>query len=213
MRTVFKLFGPICLIAITGCTTTTNPITPVDFDKYNEEFIPKEKGLTQEDVNRTYRKIYSEVKQNTVGRTLSDVTVEDTTGHKLDLSSLINELTLTCFSSTHCSWGMEALSNGLPKAIQKAKKNGTSTEVICVVVKEERDAETPEIFNSKLNQLKSFYDKLYVISIAEAKRINVFADPTLLLVNAEKVVIDIYPGDGEEGALYEYFQKTNSNNR
>ena len=211
MSTAIKLIFPICLIGIVGCISKSDPITPVDFDKYNEEFIPKEKGLTQEDVNRTYRKIYSEVKQSTVGRKLSDVTVEDTTGRKLDLSSLINELTLTCFSSTHCSWGMEALSNGLPKAIQKVKKNGTSTEVICLVVKEEWDTENPEIFDSKLNQLKSFYDKLYIISIEEAKRINVFADPTLMLVNADKVVVDIYPGDGEEGALYEYFQNTNPN--
>jgi len=208
-----KLILPVLIIGIVGCEPKSDHIIPVDFAEYEKEFVPGEKGLTQKDVGEIFARISNEIDKNTIGKELPLIMVEDMNGHEVNLRHLINGLTLMCLSGAHCGWGMDALSNGVPAALNKAKNEEMDIEAICLFIKEDAEIENLEVFNSKLNELKIIYPNLYIISSKEAKGLNAIANPTIMLVDNDKVVVDIYMEDATPEALYEYLRLKTTGNR
>lgn len=198
----FKSILSITLLAIIilSCTKTTNYIIPVDFEKYNKEYVP---GLTQEKSHVIQSRLMAEVSESTIGKELPPVSLADLNNNKLELKSLINEKTLLVLTGVHCGWGMEGLTNDLPNALQKLKENKIGINVICLLIKEDSDYENIDLFNSSLNELKPFYPNIYIIKDVDSKRLNVYANPTRMLIDINKVVTYIGLGVSTPERLYE----------
>jgi len=170
MSIAVKLVLAVLTIGIFGCNPKAEYIIPVDFVKYEKEFEPGEKGLTQKDSQAIYERLSIEINTNTIGRELPDIMVETIENDNLNLRTLINGPTLICISDAHCGWGIDALVNGVPRALKKAQNENIEIEGICLFIKEDPENENMEMFNSKLNELIPLYHNLFIISSEESKR-------------------------------------------
>ena len=212
MSIAVKLVLAILTIGTFGCASNLNCIIPVDFVKYEKEFVPGLTGLTQKDVDKIFARQLIEINQNTIDKELPNIMVMNMQSRQVKLKSVVNGQTLLCLSGAHCGWGIDALVNGVPGALKKAKNEDMKIKAVCLFIKEDPENENMEIFNSKLNELRPLYKNLFIISSQEAKRLNVIANPTIMLVDKKKVVVDIYMEDATEEALYEYIKTKTTHN-
>ena len=172
-------------VIILSCDSPPDYIIPVDFDKYEKEVVP---GLTQEGVNAIQRRRMEEVKENSIGKELPNILIKDQDNNEIELKSLLNEKTLIALTDVHCGWGMEGLTNDLPKALEKLESENRYLKTICLVIKTDSDYENPELFNTYRDELKTYYSDLYIIDEKDSKRLNVYANPTRLLIHNNKLI-------------------------
>ncbi len=189
---------------ILSCDNTENYIIPVEFEKYEKEYIP---GLTQEGSRAIQSRQWREVSEKTIGKELPDIIIVDLANNEIELKSLINEKTLIVLTGAYCGWGMEGLTNDLPNALEKLQKEKIGINVICLLIKAESDNENIEHFNTKLNELKDFYPSIYIIPEKESKRLNVHANPTRMIIEKDKSVTSIGLGVSTPERLYEELKK------
>ena len=203
---IFKSILPIILlvIIISSCLETTNYIIPVDFEKYEKEYIP---GLTQGGSQEIQTRQWKEVQENTIGKELPDLIIFDQFNSEIKLKNHINGKTLLVLTGAHCGWGMEGLTNDLPYALNKLQEEKIKINVICLFIKTDSDDEDIKHFNTTFNELKSFYPNIYVIHENDSKRLNVFANPTRMLIDHDKSVIKIGIGVSTPERLYEEMKK------
>lgn len=172
-------------IIVLSCDSPTNYIIPIDFDKYENEVVP---GLTQEGVNAIQRRRMEEVQENSIGKELPNILIKDQENNEIELKSVLNEKTLIALTDVHCGWGMEGLTNDLPKALEKLESENRYLKTICLVIKTDSDYESPERFDASLDELKKYYSDLYIIDEKDSKRLNVYANPTRLLIHNNKLI-------------------------
>ncbi|MDP8204150.1 MAG: hypothetical protein P9L95_06430 [Candidatus Tenebribacter mawsonii] len=204
MKIKLVLLTTFLTLLFLGCENKENYIIPVDFEKYEKDYIP---GLTQKGSQDIQSRQWEEVSENTIGKELPDLIIVDQTNHEIELRSLINEKTLVVLTGAHCGWGMEGLTNDLPHALKKLQEDKIEIEVICLFIKADSDDEDIELFNTKFDELKSFYPNIYVITEKESKRLNVFANPTRMLINKDKSVCSIGLGVSTPERLFEELKK------
>ena len=186
-------------IIVLSCDSPTNYIIPVDFDKYEKEYVP---GLNQEGVNAIQIRMREEIKENSIGKELPNILIKDQDNNEIELKRLLSEKTLIALTDVHCGWGMEGLTNDLPKAMEKLESENRYLKTICLVIKTDSDYENPELFNTYRDELKKYYSDLYIIDEKDSKRLNVYANPTRLLIHNNKL-IHIGIGVSLQGGLYE----------
>ena len=149
-----------------------------------------------------------EVLEKTIGKELPDLIIMNKANNEIELKKIINEKTLLVLTGAHCGWGMEGLTNDLPYALNKLKEENVEINVICLFIKADSDDEDIEHFNAAYNELKSFYPNIYVIPEKDSKRLNVFANPTRMLIDQDKSVVKIGIGVSTPERLYEELKKT-----
>lgn len=203
---VFKSILPIILlvIIISSCLEKTNYIIPVDFEKYEKEYIP---GLTQGGSQEIQTRQWTEVLEKTIGKELPDLIIFDQSNSEIKLRSVITEKTLLVLTGAHCGWGMEGLTNDLPYALNKLQEEKIKINAICLLIKIDSDTEDMKHFNTIFNELKFFYPNIYVIHEKESKRLNVFANPTRMLIDHDKSVIKVGIGVSTPERLYDEIKK------
>lgn len=203
---IFRSILPaIILVIITSsCVETNKNIIPVDFEKYEKEYIP---GLTEKESQAIQTRQWNEILEKTIGKKLPDIIIVNDTNNEVELKSLIVEKTLLVLTGAHCGWGMEGLTNDLPYALNKLKEEKIEVKVICLFIKVDSDDESIKHFNTTFKELKSFYPNIYIIHEKESKRLNVFANPTRMLINQDKSVINIGLGVSTPERLYEELKK------
>jgi hypothetical protein len=153
------------------------------------------------------RAFFNHVVKNTVGKEIPPVMVTDLKGNKRNLQQLISGKTLLLASSIHCGFGMEGLENDFPKAIRKIRGKHPDFSVICLLVKDSTDIISPMEFTGKMKSLANLYPSIYWISERDAFRMNLFANPTRMIVNADQVVTHIGFGINVMSSCAEYLEK------
>jgi len=83
---------------------------------------------------------------------------------------------------------MTGLTEDLPKTSKKLKENNIDLPIVCLLIKDSSDYKEPKLFNDALNRLKVIYFKMYIIDQQESDKLNVYANPTRLLINKNKIL-------------------------
>ncbi len=145
-------------------------------------------GETQEESNKKIKKFGEELISNTINRTIPDIEIFSDEGVKLNLRNILHKETIIISSDTHCGWGLECLTNDFPKAVNQLQSDLQNIDIICLLKRENSDIENSDAFNQNVNDLKKLYKKVYIIEENEARKINLFPNPTRLYVNNYKIV-------------------------
>lgn len=182
-----------------SCNTPTNIITQIDLDKYDKELKP---GMTQDDINAVVQRKRDEVEQNSIGRKIPNVIIKHLDGTVTALTRIINKKTILALTGVHCSWGMTGLAEDLPKVEKKLKENKVDFDLICLIIKDSADYQDTKIFDDALTSLKIIYSKIYIIDKWESDKLNVFANPTRLIINKNKILEYIGIGVSTADGLY-----------
>ena len=121
--------------------------------------------------------------------------------------------TIIVSTDNHSGWGLECLTNDFPNALKEIENLNFS--IICLLKRENSDIDNPESFNKTLNELKQFYESVYIINDNESRKINLFPNPTRLYINRDKVVKHIGIGTSliENRLLNEIIENTGANNQ
>ena len=204
MKIRLILFITFLSIIVFSCNNEQNYIIPIDFGKYEKEYVP---GLTQEGSQAIQARQWGEISEKTIGKVLPEIIIVDKPSVEIELKNLIKEKTLLVLTGAHCGWGMEGLTNDLPNALEKLHNKNVEINVICLLIKADSDNEDLENFTRKYNELKSFYPNIYIIPEKESKRLNVFANPTRMIIEEDHSVTSIGLGVSTPERLYEELKK------
>lgn len=199
----------ICILIIisaalfSGCTPV-GLITQVDFDKYQADLKP---GITQDQVNIIVQKRIEEARSNTIGRKLPGIKIHNLDSTQLELTDIIEDKTLIVLTELRCSWGRVGLTEDLPVAMEKLKKDRLEVPVICLIIRDSIDYSEPDRFQKSLTDFRKCYSKLYIIDRPEADKLNVSANPTRLLISKKKIVEYMGIGVSSANGLYVELRK------
>jgi len=200
MKTIKMRIIGIAITLLFSCQSAPEYIIPVDFEKYQQEYVP---GLTQKDANTIQLRQWEEVLENSLGKEIPDIQIKNQEGDNIKLKNNITQQTLIVMTDAHCSWGIEGLTNDLPKVLEKLHENQINPNIICLLIKEAQDDENPTQFMMSMNELKKEYSDVYIIDKIDAKRLNVFANPTRIITNKNHIVTHMGLGVSSPERLYD----------
>lgn len=147
---------------------------------------------------------FAKVRENTVGRSIPDITVFSLTGTTLNLKDFINSKTIIISADAYCAWGQEGIANDFPNTVTQIKNDFKEFdyEIICLLKREASDIDDPQQFNLLIDEVKKSYKSLYIIDESESRKLNLFANPVRFYTNEDKVVTNIRIGASLiEGAI------------
>jgi hypothetical protein len=204
-----KIFLTVLVLA--SCSRSENYVIETDFSQLMPNTI---NGETEKESQEKSQKFYELLLSNTLFKTIPDIEIFTVDGKKLNLRDVINSETIIIASDNHCGWGLEALTNDFPKALEKLQNEISNTKIICLFKREKSDIENPMAFDKTLNELKLIYETVYIIDDIQAYKINLFPNPTRLYVNKNKVVTHIGIGTSliENKLLEEIKKNIRANN-
>lgn len=160
-------------------------IIPCDLSRYNKELKP---GITQDKVMEITTKKMDEAKQNTQGKLIPSVFVQNADKKVIELRTLLKKHNILAITATHCSWGKTGLLEDLPKAIKRLEEDNIKCNVICLLVRDTVDQLDTASFNSLLNQLMYVYPVTCIIKKTEADKLNFYASPTRYILDKRGLV-------------------------
>ncbi len=216
MKISLHLVSILIIAMFVSCSSSNNEIIETDLNKL---LLDTSKPITVKESQIQSRSFYQEVITNTVGRKIPKVKIHNVSGGELNLKDLIKSESIIISSDVYCSWGIEGLTNDFPKVIELLRQNYGVEKfcVICLLKREKSDIENPERFNKTFDEVKLHYQNLFIIDEKEARKLNLYANPTRLYVNKNLIVTNIGLGVSTiEGRLYEEICEnmvTNSKNR
>ncbi|MCB9360267.1 MAG: hypothetical protein H6587_01925 [Flavobacteriales bacterium] len=171
-------------------------IIPINFSKYEKLFVPP---MTQKKSNEIALRQDNEIKEKSIGKKIPPITVKDTSGNEVLLKELITQKTLISIVNAHCGFGLESVTNDLPKALEKIKN---SINVIILLEKTSEDEIDASRFNRNLKDIIKLYPNVYVIDENDSHKINVYSSPVRYYFNEEGVLIHIKRGLSSVDKLY-----------
>ena len=83
---------------------------------------------------------------------------------------------------------MEGSMNDFPNAMKHVIIEKKNLTIICLVVKSKEDVENPKRLRTTLKELNKYYKDIYIIKENDSNKLNLFANPTRLYINGDKVV-------------------------
>ena len=213
-KPIYHLLSFSLLFILISCVNTEqNEIIETDYNLLDPETT---EGITISESQEQMMHFFAKVQENTVGKSIPDITVFSLTGTPLNLKNIINSKTILISADAYCAWGQEGISNDFPKTITHIKNDYKEFdyEIICLLKREASDIENPQQFNLLINEVKKSYKSLYVIDESESRKLNLFANPVRLYINEDKVVTYIGIGTSliEEALYYEIYENTVANN-
>jgi len=172
-------------IQFISCTQTDNYIIETD----REKLVPdRTHGVTEEAAQKQSRMFFNEVIENTIGKEIPHLQITSISGQKTDLKDLLKGQTLLASSDVYCSWGLEGLTNDLPKAMELCVPQSNDLRVLCLIKVEEEDKTNPERLNKTIKELTYYYDTIYLVDEIDSRKLNLFANPTRLYINDDQIV-------------------------
>ena len=175
-------------------------IIPIDYRMYEKEFVP---GLTQKKANEIGARQDDEIRTKSIGKKLPDIIVKDTLGNPVLLKNLVTQKTLIAIANAHCGFGLESLTNDLPKALAKIKETGKDFHLIILFERTAEDDEDSTRFNRNLIEIKELYTNIYIIDENDSKKINVYGSPTRYYFNEKGILKEIKNGLSTVERLYD----------
>lgn len=175
-------------------------IIPIDYRMYEKEFVP---GLTQKKANEIGARQDDEIRTKSIGKKLPDIIVKDTLGNPVLLKNLVTQKTLIAIANAHCGFGLESLTNDLPKALAKIKETGKDFYLIILFERTTEDDEDSTRFNRNLIEIKELYTNIYIIDENDSKKINVYGSPTRYYFNEKGILKEIKNGLSTVERLYD----------
>ncbi|MBI2279965.1 MAG: hypothetical protein HYU68_04670 [Bacteroidetes bacterium] len=181
------LFLLMCL----SCFSQEDVIIPIDYTLYKKEFVP---GLTQKKANEISARQDNEIRTKSIGKKLPEISVIDTLGSSVLLKKLVIQKTLIAIANAHCGFGLESLTNDLPKALAKIKEADKDLHVIILYERTAEDDDDSTRFNRNLSEIKELYPNVYIIDEIDSKKINVYGSPTRYYFNDKGILMEIKNG-------------------
>jgi len=181
----------IFLFLAISCQHAYTYIIETDINKLAPD---RKNGETIIQSNEKARKFFDEVTNNTVGKMIPHLKITDTLGNKKDLQDVLSGKTIIISSDLYCGFGEEGLLNDFPKAMKRIGAEKNHLRIICLIKKQQDDEENPKRLINTLKELNRYYTDIYIINELESRKINLFANPTRLYINKDKVVTHIALG-------------------
>lgn len=125
----------------------------------------------------------------------------------ISLDTIIKQKTLVSIIDAHCGFGLESVTNDLPKALTKFNELGKEIKVIILYNRTPEDDIDSTRFNRILKEISELYDTVYIISDSDAKKINVYGSPTRHYYNNEGILVEIKGSLSTVERLFEEINK------
>ncbi len=186
VKTLYEPF--ICMILLfVSCSQTKNEIIETSLQDYTTD---SNEALTLKESRQKGMMLLKKVKANTVGKEMPRIEILSLSGEIKNLKDVIKPTTIIIASNTHCAWGFEGLTRDFPEALNKFKKKykNRHLQVICLLIRDQKDKENLTDFNKTLEEIIPYYNSLFIIDENEANKINVFANPTRLYIDDRMIV-------------------------
>ncbi len=168
-----------------------NIIIPIDFDAYEKLFIPP---MTEKESYKIYEKQNLEIKEKSIGKQLPDIYVKTLKGDSILLKYLITEKTLCAFADSHCGFGLESLTNDLPKALNRIKSDGINLNTIAIYIIDTSDDLNSTRIKKNLIEITELHPNTYILKNCGAKKINIIGGVTRYYFNDDGVLMEIKGG-------------------
>lgn len=153
--------------------------------------IDSTKAQTVDETQKISNDFFTKALNNTIGKSIPKTTIISSNGDKIDLLGVLKEETIIIASDIYCGFGLEGLTNDFPKAMEQINKEGQKIDIVCLLKRTPSDIEKPKEFNAMLEQLKSHFQKIYIIEEIDARKLNLFANPTRLYVDKNQMVTNV----------------------
>ncbi|ESU27126.1 hypothetical protein FLJC2902T_22350 [Flavobacterium limnosediminis JC2902] len=189
---------------LSSCNKHGNNIIEIDPDKIRSN--ASKNGLTVEENEKLNMTIDDSIKKNTTGKTLPNIIITDISYQKkffLDELDNIDGDFILISTDVYCGFGLECLIDIFPKSYKKFSKENKSVPVICLIKRTEDDINNLKRINKTIDEIKPFYDSIYIIDEKEANKLNMLVNPSRLYVTEEMVVKNIKFGINLSGDLYD----------
>jgi len=181
------------LIICFSCKREAQPIIHVDIKPFEKQ-INSGNAFTQEDVNKIMSNLQSEIKKNTVRKSLPSVNLVNVHGTNVDLVDLIKKRSIIIFTDSHCGFGKGSTTEDFPEVLNKLQKRHRDFDVFCIVINSNSDSSDTKSFDSFISELKPIYPNLYLINQTDSQRLNIYGVPTHFLVDNNKIVVSYRTG-------------------
>jgi hypothetical protein len=170
------------------CCSHENFIKEVDLSGLMPD---RKNGMTIEQSQQQARRFFDQVTINTVGKQIPSIQVYNKNDKPIDLREVIDRKTVLIASDVHCGFGTEGLENDFQSAIKNLQPKHKDVKFVCLLVKDSTDFKDPTSFSQYLLTLSSLYQELYWLPEGQARKLNIFANPTRIVVGENKTVIHI----------------------
>ena len=184
-----KIANQVVIIILLGlftfCSRTNNHIIETDIQSL---MAVSTKAQTVDEAQKSSNEFIEKVIKNTVGKNIPQIIITSPEGGKINLTDLLNKKTIIVSSDIYCGFGLESLTNDFPKAIQQIEQELQDIDIVCLLKRKQLDFENPAKFNKALDELKFYFPSFYIIEDIDAKKLNLFANPTRLYIDKNQIV-------------------------
>lgn len=162
-------------------------IIPINFSEYEKLFVP---GMTQKKSDEISLKQVNEIREKSIGKKLPDITVRDSNNNSILLKELINQKTLITIANAHCSFGLESLTNDLPKALEKLKSLEKQVHIIVLFEWTPEDEIDSTRFYRNYSEIAELYSNVYIINEVDSRKINIYSSPIRYYFNENGLLME-----------------------
>lgn len=178
----------LALLFFVACQHHDNYIVPVDYAKFYENVT----NLTEEQGAEINMQISKEQWNNTVGKEIPDIKVNDPEGKSYRLKKLLSQGAIIIFSAHNCGWGKVEAETEFPALVREISDELEGIDIFCFV-ENSSDYDQQQV-NDYVWTLQKEYSKVYLIDQEDAAKMNLFACPTKLFINKDQIVSYMHVG-------------------
>jgi hypothetical protein len=203
MKNPIIIFNLLFLLTI-SCSKRENTIIEIDTDKIILE--ASKDGLTEDESEKLNIVLYDSIMKNTIGKNIPNIIMYDIANQKKSILTELDKIDsdfILVSSDLYCGYGTECITDVFPKSYKKFSQEHGHILVICLIKRTEDDINDSGTIKKTIDNIKPFYNSIYIIDEKEASKLNMYANPSRLYVTKDLVVKNIKFGMDLSGDLYE----------
>lgn len=189
-----------------ACKEQTPLVQSIDFDSYD---LDPKKGITVKMQKAHSKKMDSIFEKSTINFALHNSSLTDENNLEYELYDLIDhEKSILLFGVSNCHFCRKSYFENFPSLIEDLKKSKVKAKLIFILIKGEYDIEKPERFEKYLAESKKYFEKTYIMEMADAEKNNVHAYPSQYYIGENNVIVKHSRGASLDGNLRKFNEIT-----